>query len=45
MLLLIVIGYLMLRTFVDDSERKARYSAIIAIVGFVDLPIIHFSVE
>ncbi len=44
-LLLILIGYLMLRTFVDDHEKEARYGAILAIVGFVDLPIIHFSVE
>lgn len=44
-MLLIIIGYLMLRTFVDDPEREARYAAVLAIVGFVDLPIIHFSVE
>ena len=44
-LLLITIGYLMLRTFIDDPEREARYAAVLAIVGFVDLPIVHFSVE
>ena len=44
-LLLILIGYLMLRSFLDDPEKKARYSAVLAIVGFVDLPIVHFSVE
>ncbi len=42
---LILVGYLMLRTFVDDPEREARYAAVLAIVGFVDLPIVHFSVE
>ncbi len=44
-LFLILVGYLMLRTFIDDPEREARYAAVLAIVGFVDLPIVHFSVE
>lgn len=44
-LLFILIGYLMLRTFIDEPEREARYAAVLAIVGFVDLPIVHFSVE
>ncbi len=44
-LLLILLGYLMLRSFVDEPEKEARYGAILAIIGFVDLPIIHFSVE
>jgi heme exporter protein C len=44
-LLLILIGYLMLRTFIEDKEREARYAAVLAIVGFVDLPIVYFSVE
>ena len=45
LLLLILIGYLMLRRFMEDKEKEARYAAILAIVGFVDLPIIYFSVE
>ena len=44
-LLLILIGYLMLRSFMDDVEKKARYSAVLGIIGFVDLPIVHYSVE
>ena len=44
-LLLILAGYLMLRTFIEDPDREGRYAAVLAIVGFVDLPIIHFSVE
>ncbi len=44
-LLLILLGYLMLRTLIDDREKEARYGAVLAILGFVDLPIIHFSVE
>jgi heme exporter protein C len=44
-LLLILIGYLMLRTFVDDKRKEATYAAVLAIIGFVDLPIVYFSVE
>jgi heme exporter protein C len=38
-------AYLMLRMFMDDREKEARYAAILAIIGFVDLPIVYFSVE
>jgi heme exporter protein C len=44
-LLLILIGYLMLRRFIEDKEKEARFAAVFAIVGFIDLPIVHFSVE
>jgi heme exporter protein C len=44
-LFLILIGYLMLRRFLDDKEKEARYAAILAIVGGIDLPIVKFSVE
>ena len=43
-LLLIFIGYLMLRTLVDDPSRGATFSAVLGIVGFLDIPIIHMSV-
>ena len=41
---LIYVGYLMLRASVDDPERRARLSAILGIVGALDIPIIHFAV-
>ena len=44
-MLFMLIGYMMLRTFMDDPEKEARYAAVLAIIGLVDLPIIHFSVE
>ncbi len=44
-LLLIVAGYLMLRTFVEDPDKEGRYAAVLAIVGGIDLPIIYFSAE
>jgi heme exporter protein C len=38
-------GYLMLRAYGGDTARMARSAAVIAIVGVVDLPIIHLSVR
>ena len=43
-LLLIFIGYLMLRALVDDPSRGATFSAVLVIIGFLDVPIIHMSV-
>lgn len=40
---LIYIGYLMLRSAVDD-QRRARLAAVLGIVGFMDVPVIYFSV-
>ena len=40
----IYVGYLMLRSSVEDEEKGARYAAVIGIVGAVDIPIIHQSV-
>ena len=44
-LLLIYVGYLMLRAAVEDPARGARYAAVVGILGFLDIPIIHKSVE
>lgn len=44
-LLLIYLGYLMLRAAVEDRTRAARYAAVIGILGFLDISIIHKSVE
>jgi len=44
-LLMILAGYLMLRTMVEDPEREGRYAAVLAIVGGLDLPIIYFAAE
>lgn len=40
----IYVAYLMLRAYVPDVPRAARYAAVLGIVGFVDVPIIHMSV-
>lgn len=41
---MIYVGYLMLRSSAD-SERRARFAAVLAIVGFLDVPIIYISVQ
>lgn len=43
-LLLIYVGYLSVRRAVDNPTRRARWAAVIGIVGFVDVPIVHLSV-
>lgn len=44
-LLFIYIGYLLLWQMIDDRKRAARLAAILAMVGFINIPIIKFSVE
>lgn len=41
---LIYVSYLMLRAQADERSMRARYSAVIGIVGFLNIPFIHFSV-
>src|SRR5918911_4723037 len=40
----IYVGYLMVRAYATDEQRGARYAAIVGVVGFLDVPIIHQSV-
>lgn len=41
----IYLGYFLLRAYETDPERGARYAAVLGIIGFVDIPIIHMSVR
>jgi heme exporter protein C len=43
-LLLIYIGYLAVRRISDSPSRRATWAAVVGIVGFVDVPIVHLSV-
>jgi heme exporter protein C len=43
-LLLIYVGYLSLRQVADSPARRAHWSAVVGVVGFVDVPIVHMSV-
>lgn len=44
-LFLIFAGYLALRAFTDDPERRARWSAAVGILGFLNVPIVFMSVR
>jgi heme exporter protein C len=44
-LLTIYVGYLMLRSFAEDPQAGARYGAVVAILGFLDIPLNHFAVQ
>jgi len=44
LLLFLYLGYLGLRSAIDDTARADRASAMLAIVGVVNVPIIHYSV-
>ena len=43
-LLLIYAGYLMLRALTEDESRGATAAAVLGIIGFLDIPLIHMSV-
>lgn len=43
-MLLIYLGYLAVRRLPDNPIRRGRWSAVVGIVGFIDVPIVHFSV-
>ena len=44
-LFLVYVGYLLLRAMVEEPERRARYAAVVGILGAVNIPIVHFSVK
>ena len=43
-LFVVYTGYLLLRSSLVDRLRRARVSAVLGIVGFINVPIVHFSV-
>jgi heme exporter protein C len=43
-LLAIYVGYLALRSFADEEDRRARWSAIVGVIGFANVPIVYMSV-
>lgn len=45
MLWLIYLSYIVLRGYVPDPARRAKYSAVLGIVGFLDVPIVYLSVR
>jgi heme exporter protein C len=44
-LLFLYLGFMSLEASIDDSRRAVRASALLALVGVVNVPIIYFSVQ
>lgn len=44
-MLVVYAGYLALRRFVDDPEKRAIWSAVVGIIAYVDIPLVWFSVR
>lgn len=45
LLLFLYLGYLALQSAIEDRRAAARAGAVLAVVGVVNIPIIHYSVE
>jgi heme exporter protein C len=42
---LIYVSYLLLRHYVAGSEKRATLSAILGIIGFIDVPLVYFAIR
>lgn len=42
---LIYIAYLMLRRYLPDGSKRANLSAVVGIIGFIDVPIVYYSIR
>lgn len=44
LLMAVFVGYLAIRGFADDPDSRARWSAVVGILGFLQVPIVYLSV-
>jgi len=42
---LIYVAFLMLRRYLPDGSKRANLSAVVGIIGFVDVPIVYYSIR
>jgi heme exporter protein C len=42
---LIYVAYVMLRIYVTDEGKRARLSAVVGIIGFLDVPLVYMSIR
>ncbi|HZI92824.1 MAG TPA: cytochrome c biogenesis protein CcsA [Patescibacteria group bacterium] len=42
---LIYMGYLLVRRYTDDPDQQARFASVVGIIGFLDVPIVYWSVR
>lgn len=45
LMLVVFLGYLAVRAFLDEPDARARISSLVAVVGFLNLPIVYYSVR
>ena len=44
-LFLILVGYLAVRALIDEADRRAQWSAVVGILGAINVPIVYMSVR
>jgi len=44
-LLFIYVAYFVVRSYIREEDRRARFSAVVGIIGFLDIPLIFLSVN
>jgi heme exporter protein C len=44
-LFLVFVGYLSLRSFIEDADRRAQWSAAVGLLGALNVPIVYMSVK
>ncbi len=42
---LIYVGYLMLRHYVENPDKRATLAAVVGIIGFIDVPLVYFAIR
>lgn len=42
---LIYVGYIMVRQYVQDESQRGRLSAVVGIIGFLDVPLVYMSIR
>lgn len=43
-LLLIYLGYLAVHRLPEDPQKRGKWAAVVGVIGFLDVPLVHFSV-
>lgn len=41
----IYVGYIMLRQFMEENQKRAQFSALLGIIGFINVPIVFLSIQ
>jgi heme exporter protein C len=42
---LIYLSYFIVRSYITEEERRARFAAVVGIIGFVDVPIVALAIQ